>query len=147
MQSGLSTIDMWSRLMFEPVSENLGNCHVWGFPSYVLEPKFQKPGVKNPKWDPSIQRGCNMGFRNIHSTQVGLVLNLLTASISPQYHVMFDYMFSTVASRTSAYSEVLTRMVKKGNKSIQVMLDKEDDPELDDEGFNADYKLRYFIKA
>ena len=31
-----------------------------------------------------------MGFRNMHSTQVGLVLNLLTGSISPHYDVVFD---------------------------------------------------------
>ena len=30
-----------------------------------------------------------MGFRKMHSAQVGLVLNLLTDSISPQYHVVF----------------------------------------------------------
>ena len=28
MQSGLSTIEIWSRSRFEPVSETLSNCHV-----------------------------------------------------------------------------------------------------------------------
>ena len=37
-----------------------------------------------------------MVFSKMHSTQVWLVLNLLTGSISPQYHVVFDDMFSTV---------------------------------------------------
>ena len=37
-----------------------------------------------------------MGFSKMHSTKVGLVLNLLTGSISPQFHVVFDDMFSTV---------------------------------------------------
>ena len=36
MQSTLSAIDIWSRSRFEPVSETLSNCHVWGFPTYVL---------------------------------------------------------------------------------------------------------------
>ena len=36
IQSGLSAIEIWSR--FEPVSETLSNCHVWGCPTYVLEP-------------------------------------------------------------------------------------------------------------
>ena len=83
MQYGLSAIEIWSRSRFESVSETLSNCHVWGCPIYVLEPKLQKPGVKIPKWAPRSQRGVNMGFSKMHSTQVGLVINLLTGSISP----------------------------------------------------------------
>ena len=45
MQSGLSAIEIWSRSMFEPVSETLSNCHVWVCPTYVLEPKLKKPRV------------------------------------------------------------------------------------------------------
>ena len=71
MQSGLSDIEIWSRSRFEPVSETLSNFHVWGFPTYVLEPKLQKPGVKIPKWNPRIRIGVNMGFSKMHSTQVG----------------------------------------------------------------------------
>ena len=41
-----------------------------------------------------------MGFSKIHSTQVGLVLNMLTGSISSQYHFVFDDMLSTLMSRT-----------------------------------------------
>ena len=40
MQSGLSAIEMWSRSRFEPVSETLSNCQVWGCPTYVFEPKL-----------------------------------------------------------------------------------------------------------
>ena len=81
MQSGLSAIEIWSRSRFEPVSEKLSNCNVWGCPTYVLEPKSQKRGVKIPNWAPRIQRGVNKGFRKMHSTQVGWDLNLLTGSI------------------------------------------------------------------
>ena len=62
IQSGLSAIEIWSRSRFEPVSETLSNFHVWGCPTYVLEPKLQKPGVKIPKWAPRSQRGVTMGF-------------------------------------------------------------------------------------
>ena len=106
MQSGLFAIELWSRSRFEPVAETLRNCHVWGCPIYDLEPKLQKPGVKITKWDPRSRRGLNMDFSQIHSTQVGLVLNLLTGSISPQFHVVFDEMFSTVMSSTAADPEV-----------------------------------------
>ena len=82
--------------------ENLRNCHIWGCPTYVLEPKLHKPGVKMPKWAPRSRRGVNTGFRKMNSTQVGLVLNLLTGSILPQYHVVFDDMLSTVASSIAA---------------------------------------------
>ena len=69
-----------------------------------------------------------MGFRKMHSTQVGLVLNLLTGSISPQYHVVFDDMFSTVIISTAADTEVWIRLVTSRNSSIQFMLDQEDYP-------------------
>ena len=49
IKSGLSAIEIWSRSMFEPVSETLSNCHIWGCPTYILEPKFQNPGVNIPK--------------------------------------------------------------------------------------------------
>ena len=76
MQSGLFAIEIWSRSRFEPVSETLSNFHVWGCPTYVLEPKLQKSGVKIHKWFPRSRRGVNMGFSEMHSTPFGLVLNL-----------------------------------------------------------------------
>ena len=39
-----------------------------------------------------------MGFSPRHSTDVPLILNLQTGSISPQYHVVFDDIFTTVES-------------------------------------------------
>ena len=68
MQSGLSAIEMWSRWRFDPVSETLSNCHVWGCPIYFLEPKLHNPGVNIPKWDPRSRRGVNMSFSKMHST-------------------------------------------------------------------------------
>ena len=69
-----------------------------------------------------------MRFSKMHSTQVGLVLNLLTGSISPQYHVVFYDMFSTVMISTAAHTEVWIRLVTSRNSMIQVMSDQEDDP-------------------
>ena len=66
MQYGLSAIEIWSRSRFETVSETLSNCYVWGFTTYVLEPKLHKPGVNIPKWDPRIQKWANMGFSKMH---------------------------------------------------------------------------------
>ena len=88
-----------------------------------------------------------MGFSKMHSTQVGLVLNLLTGSISPQYHVVFDEMFSTVMSNTATDPEVWIRLVTSRNSRIKVMLDQEDDPELDDEWLTVDDQLTCFSKS
>ena len=52
-----------------------------------------------------------------------MVINLLTGSISPQYHVVFDDMFSNVMSSTAADTEVWIRLVTSRNSRIQVMLD------------------------
>ena len=123
MQSGLSDIEIWSRSRFEPMSETLRNFHVRGFPTYILEKQLQKPGVNITKWDPRSQRRLNMGFSKINLTQFGLVLNLLTGSISPQYHVIFDDMFYTVVSTTAADPEVWIRLATSRRSMIQVMLE------------------------
>ena len=147
MHSGLSGIEILSRSRFEPVSETLSNYHFWGCPTYVLEPTFHNPRVKIPKWDPRSRIGVNMGFNKMHSTESGLVLKLLTGSISPQYHVVFDEMFSTVTNSTAAYPEVWIRLLTSRNSRIQVMLDQEDDPELDYEWLTADDQLTRFRKS
>ena len=65
-----------------------------------------------------------MGFGKMHSTEVELVLNLLTSSVSPQYHVFFYDMLSTMVSNTESYPEVCIRPVTSKKSTIQVMLDQ-----------------------
>ena len=65
-----------------------------------------------------------MGFKKMHSTQGGLVINLFTGSISPQYHVVFDDMFSTVVSSTATDPEVCIRLFTSRNSQIQVILEQ-----------------------
>ena len=55
-------------------------------------------------------------------------------------------MFSTVVSSTSAYTEVWIWLVTPRKSRIQVILDKEYDPELDDEWLTANEKLTCFSK-
>ena len=88
-----------------------------------------------------------MVFRKIYSKKGGLVPNLFTGSISPKYHIVFDDMFSTVMSSTASDPEVWIRLVTSRNPRIQIMLDQEDDPELDDEWLTADDQLTRFSKA
>ena len=75
----------------------LRDIHVWGCPVYVLDPDLQA-GKKLPRWQPRSRRGVFVGFSLLHSSEVPLVLNLQTGSITPQYHVVFDDHFSTVSS-------------------------------------------------
>ena len=55
-------------------------------------------------------------------------------------------MFSTVVSSTAADLEVWIRLVTSINSRIQVMLDQEDDPELDDEWLPSDKQLTRLSK-
>ena len=45
-----------------------------------------------------------LGFSDLHSSQVPLVLNVQTGKISPQYHVIFDNKFETVNSLSTTES-------------------------------------------
>ena len=49
---GLSAVDIWSRSRLDLVLEIMSKCCVWSCLKYVLESKFQKPGLKLPKWSP-----------------------------------------------------------------------------------------------
>ena len=80
--TGLSLLQHFTQSNFNDVGTTLGNLHVWGCPTYVLEPKLQKPGVKIPKWAPRSHQGHFMGFSCYHSILVGLILNPHTVTIS-----------------------------------------------------------------
>ena len=88
-----------------------------------------------------------MGFSKMHSTQVGLVLKLLTGSISPLYHVIFYDMLSTVVSSKAVYPVVWIRLITSSKSRIKVMLDQEDDPALNDEWLTSDEQLTHFSKS
>ena len=71
--------------------------HVFGCPVCVLDAALQD-GKKIPKWAPRARLGLFLGFLDLHSSQIPLVLNVETKKISPQYHVIFDDNFHTVNS-------------------------------------------------
>jgi hypothetical protein len=54
--------------------------------------------TKIPRWQPRSRQGIFKAFSNLHSSEVPLVLNLNTGSITPQFHVVFDDHFKTVSS-------------------------------------------------
>ena len=64
-------------------------------PCYVLDPKLHD-GHKIPKWNPRARRGQYLGVSPSHSTLVGRILNVNSGYVSPQYHVVYDDLFTSV---------------------------------------------------
>ena len=139
--TGFSPLEMWSRVTTLNTSDILGNCHVWGCPVFVLDPKLRKDGVKIPKWAPRSQQGVNMGFSRLHSSLIALVLNPTTKSITPQFHVVFDDAFTTVPHNDkidpSAWQSLISvPLLQDGgfhNNRIHSSSNPTDSPELGDE--------------
>lgn len=74
------------------------NGHPWGCPVYVLELKLHEAGGKLPKWQPKTRCGQFLGFSPVHLSTVGLIQNLCTGSITPQFHCVYDSEFETVVA-------------------------------------------------
>jgi len=95
--SRLAPIEIFTGTKLPTDLSHLHRLHVWGCPTYVLDPKLQD-GKKVPKWSKRARLGMFLGFSEEHSTTVGLILNPQTGRISPQFHCVFDDWFSTVAA-------------------------------------------------
>ena len=74
----------------------LKRAKVWGCPTYVLDPRLQD-GKKIPKWEPRSQLGQFVGRSSSHSSTVGLIRNISTGKVSPQFHTVFDNHFTTLS--------------------------------------------------
>ena len=101
--SGLAPNEVWSAS--KSSYSALKNAQPWGCPVYVLQPKLQN-GQKIPKWEPRSRQGQYVGDSPLHASTVGLVRNLKTNNISPQYHVVYDSYFETVHSDSLTPPEV-----------------------------------------
>ena len=75
----------------------LRNARVFGCPTYVLDATLQD-GHKIPKWRPRSRRGQFLGFSNEHATTIGIIRNIRTGYVTPQFHCVYDEWFTTVAS-------------------------------------------------
>ena len=94
--SGIAPVEIFSRTASD--GQALRNSHPWGCPVYVLEPRLTESGGKIPKWQPRSRRAQYMGVSPVHAETVGLVRNLHTGYISPQFHLVYDDWFETVLS-------------------------------------------------
>ena len=79
--SGVSPLDLWTKTR-QPLSHLL-RLHVFGCPVYVLDKRIAD-GKKIGRWVPRSYRGIYLGHSPKHSSDVPLVLNLSTGSITPQ---------------------------------------------------------------
>ena len=71
--------------------------HVWGCPTFVLDPKLQND-QKIPKWNKRSRLGQFLGYSDEHSSLVANVRHPKTGNVSPQCHCVFDDLFQTVHS-------------------------------------------------
>jgi len=67
----------------------------FGCPTFVLNNSMQQ-GNKGPKWERRARIGVYLGHSPVHASSVGLILNLDTGHVSPQYHVKYDKAFQTI---------------------------------------------------
>jgi hypothetical protein len=113
----------------------LQRSHVWGSPVYVLDPKLQD-GKKIPKFNPRSRRGQYLGQSTAHSSTIGRILNLNTGWVSPQYHVVYDDLFTTVPNAESGgLLEIQDFNATSWNRLIESGLERHiDDVEFDRQG-------------
>jgi hypothetical protein len=134
--SGLSPMELWTRT--KSSHSVILNARPWGCVGYVLDPRLQD-GMKLPKWTPRSRKCQYVGASPLHASTVGLVRNLQTGNISPQFHVVYDDYFETVHA-TDTEPAVWKELV-----SFQTFRSEYDDedyvPELGDEWLSTEEKI------
>lgn len=95
LSTGILPNKLWFRV--QHVDNKICRAHVFGCPVYVLDALLQD-GKKMPKRNPRARLGLFLGFLDLHSSLVPLVLNVETGHITPQFHIIFDDKFKTVNS-------------------------------------------------
>jgi hypothetical protein len=90
----LSPIEFFTKTTF-PDHRHLQRISVFGCPVFVLYPTLQD-AKKLLKWQRRSSKGIFLGFSPKHHTNVALVLNPETGSLTPHYHVVFDEKISTI---------------------------------------------------
>ena len=123
--TGLSPNDLLTKTRW-PQSQ-LADVHVWGCPVYVLDKTIQD-GKKLPRWKPRSTRQIYVGMSPKHASSVPLCLNPETGAITPQFHVVFDDTFSTIATSIEDLPDFSSDEWAKlfGDSTYQYILDDDD---------------------
>ncbi|KAI2511912.1 hypothetical protein MHU86_2428 [Fragilaria crotonensis] len=101
----------------------------------MLFEKTIADGKKLPRWKPRSIRCVNMGLSKKHASTVPLVLNPETGYITPQYHIVFDDWFATVATNVDALPDFNTTRWARlfGDSRYQFPFDDDDDNDATEE--------------
>ena len=70
--------------------------HTFGCPCFIVDARLQSGLITVPKWELRSRLGIYVGHSPAHAGTVALVLNPRTGHVSPQFHVVFDDLFTTV---------------------------------------------------
>jgi hypothetical protein len=124
--TGLSPSDIFTKTRWP--QKKFHDLHVWGCPTYILDKTLQD-GKKLPKWKPRSERGVYMGVSTEHASSVPIVLRVSTGSITPQFHVVFDDWFATVAATAAELPDFASDEWYKmfGNSTYQYVLDSSEE--------------------
>ena len=71
--------------------------HTFGCPFFVLDARLKSGLSTCPKWEPRSRLGIYVERSPAHTKIVALVLNPRTGRVLPQFHIVFDYLFTTVS--------------------------------------------------
>jgi hypothetical protein len=94
--------------------------HVFGSPCFALDSRLQSGIAGPPKWEPRSRLGIYVGHSPSHAGSVALVLNPRTGHVLPQYHVVFDDLFTTVAyMKKSEVPPNWTILVSKSERATE----------------------------
>jgi hypothetical protein len=98
---------------------NPATLHVFGSPCFVLDSRLQSEIAGPPKWEPRSRLGIYVGHSPSHAGSVALVLNPRTGHVSPQFYVVFDDLFTTVAyMKKSEVPPNWTKLVEKSSERV-----------------------------
>jgi len=140
-QTGLSPQDVFTKNRWR--QSGFQNFHVWGCPVYILDSTISD-GKKLPRWKPRSSRHLYVGMSSKHSSLVPLCLNLETGAITPQFHVVFDEEFATIATKVEDLPDFDSPQWHSlfGSSVYQYVLDDDDQAEADFQPADSDPPLR-----
>jgi hypothetical protein len=98
-----------------------------GCPAYVLDKKLAD-GRKLPRWSPRSDRGVYLGRADKYASSVYSILNTVSGSITPQYHIVMDDWFATVSSSPDMLPDFGSDEWQKlfGDSDLQFPVDDDD---------------------
>ena len=110
----------------------LSDFHTFGCPCYVLN---SHGAIGPPKWDPRSNLRIYVGHSPVHASNVAMVLDPFTGLVSPQYHVVFDDHFVTLAGlRTNTVPSSWTDLCASRTVRLPVESTLFDPVSLDQQG-------------